>query len=484
MNTDNPQIAISQRVAKNTAALSLTQVARTGFNVIISLVVARHLGVVGLGKYAVLAAYLQIFQVLTTVGVPRLIIREMARQQDDGPSWFRRTLVSQMLGAIGSGVVLVMVANLLNHPADTRQALGIITLSLLPYAFSSAAESAFHAKERMGFIAIAQIGARMVQTVASVLALLAGHGIIALAWTIVVGQCLIAIIEIGVTKRMDIWSDFRVEWRQTAFLFRESFHFFLISLSVVVFTRLDVLILSQMVGEEAVGLYNAAYLIVRVVNFLSVSYSSAAYPALSRLFAKAQADFETFLSKSLLFGTILTLLIAILLAVAAEPIIGLLYAGEEYALAVLLLRVEVPFIIIFMWNALLANGLMASNLESRSVIVSGVKLAAGLVYYLALTSRFQTTGTAAAQLQCWQALPERFRTFFFTRQVYALDVTSLVAKPLAIGAIMVVALWVARRVPWPGLVAGGVILYVSLLVAFRMFSREDLGLFWQMVWPV
>lgn len=457
--------------------------ARIGFNAILSLVVAHRLGAEGLGKYAVLTAYVQIFQVITMMGVPRLVIREMARQPNERRSWFQRTVVNQMTGAGGSAIILILVANLLGHPADTTRALEIVALSLFPFAISSALESTFQAREQMGFIALAQIGARGVQISTSVLALLTGYGIVALAWMVVIGQCLVAAIEIGLARWMGLWRDFRVDLNKAVILFRQSSDFFLLSLFVVVFSRLDVLILSQIVGEKATGLYNAAYLIVQVVNFLSAGYSNAIYPVLSRLFMEAQSRFETLLRKSLLFGTTITLLIAILLATAAELVIRLVYRGEEYTTSVLLLRIVVPFVIIFLWNALLSTGLMAGNLQRRSVIISGSKLGAGLIYYLTLTTLLGATGTALATVLAGFT-GAVLNYYFLNKEVCSLDLTTLVAKPLTVGAILIVVLWMARGLAWPGLIVGGIFFYVSLLMVFRIFSREDLRLFWRVVWPL
>ncbi len=483
MNIDERKEKILQRLAKNAAALSLTQIARVGFNTILSLLIARQLGAEGFGKYGVLIAYLHIFQVLAMMGMPRLVVREMARRPHEGRDWFHRTVVNQVLGAGGSAVILILVASLLNHPADTTQSLVIGVLSLFPFALSSAAESAFRAREQMGLIALAQIGSVGVQTVGSILVLLAGQGIVALAWMIVLGQLVVAVVEVGITRRMKLWQGFRVDLRGAIRLLRQSFDFFLASFSVVVFSRLDVLVLSQMVGERAVGVYNAAYLIVRVINFISVSYSDAVYPVLSRLFDEAHARFEALLCKSILFGTTITLLIAILLATAAEPIVALLYRNKEYGVSVSLLYIEASLVVILMWNALLSKALMASNLQRYSVVVAGVKLGAAGIYYVLLTGWLGTMGTAVATvLAAFTGTVLNY--YFLNKKVCSLDWAALVAKPLAIGAILVVILWMARGLAWPGLVVGGTVLYASLLVVFHVFSRDDIRLFRQMIWPL
>ena len=470
------------RLLRNTAALSATQMARVGVNALLSLLVARQLGAEGLGKYAVVIAYLNIFQVVAVTGVPRLTIREMARQPARGGLWFQRMVVNQLMGAGVSAVLLMAAANLLNHPPDTTLALGVIALSLLPFALSSAAESAFQARERMEIIPLAQMGAGTVQVVGSRLLLLAGRGVVALAWMVVGGQVVAAAIEMVIAGRMGLWRDFHLALGEAVGLFRRSFDFFLLSLSVVLFSRLDVLILSQMAGERAVGLYNAAYLVVRVINFLSISYSHALYPVMSRLFSRAQGRFEALLRRSLRFGLAATLLVSVLLAAAAGPIIGLLYGKGGYAASVPLLRIEAPFAIIFLWNALLSSGLMASNRQRRSVIVSGVKLGAALVYYPVLTAWLGVMGAAIATVLAGLT-GAMLNTYFIHREVCPLRLVDLVGRPLLAGMVVGAGLWLSRGLAWPGRILGGVLLYGALLILLRILTAEDLLLLRRAIRP-
>lgn len=472
---DKADQRLVQRLVGNTAALSATQVVRVGFNTLLSLLIARQLGAGGFGKYGILMAYLHIFHVLAMAGVPRLAIRRMAREADNQPDWFRRAVVSQGMTSAGSAVILVLLANLLNHPPDTTRALEVAAVSLLPFALVSAAEIAFRAREEMGLITLTETAATGVQALGSVVVLLTGGEIVALAWMVLLGQVAGAVTALVLSARRMLWESFFLDFRGAMRLCRQSLDFFFVSSSVALYSKLDVLLLAQIVSEEAVGLYNAAYLIVRVVNFVSVSYSDATYPVLSRLFSGAGARFEALLQKSILFGTTISLLVAVLLAAVAEPVIGLLYQDPEYAVSALLLRILAPFVVIFIWNALLSSGLMAGNLQHRSVVVSGVKLGLGLILYLTLTPWLGMQGTAIATVVAGLT-GTALNYLFVSRELHPLDLAAVVGRPLLAGAGLIAALWLARSVPWPGLVAGGSLLYITLLIVFRVFSKEDFRL--------
>ncbi len=472
-----------QRLAGNTAALSATQAIRVGFNALLSVVIARQLGAAGFGKYGILMAYLHIFHVTAMAGVPRLAIRRMAREVDDQLDWFHQAVVSQAMTSAGSAVVLTLLAHLLNHPPDTARALQIVALSLLPFALKSAAEIAFRAREEMGLTTLMETAAAGVQALGSIVVLLIGGEIVALAWMVLLGQVAGAITAFVLSARRRLWEDFSVDVRGAIRLCRQSLDFFFVSSSVALYSKLDVLLLAQMVSEEAVGLYNAAYLIVRVVNFVSVSYSDAAYPVLSRLFRRARGQFEALLQKSILLGTVVMLLVAVLLGAVAEPIIGLLYQDPEYADSALLLRILAPFVVIFIWNALLSSGLMAGDLQHRSVIVSGAKLGLGLVLYFTLTPWLGVRGTAIATVMAGLT-GTALNYFFLSRELHPLKLRTVVGKPLMAGAVLMVALRSARSIPWPGLIAGGTLLYLSLLVGFRILSKEDIRLLGEALKPL
>ena len=433
---------------------------------------ARRLGVEGLGKYTVLLAYVNIFNILAVAGIPRLVIREMTRQPQRRIIWFQRTVVSQVLGACVSALLMVIVSQRLHHPPTTALAVQVAALSLFPFALSSAAESVLQSLEKMNVIAMIQTAAIIVQLAGSIFVLFAVEGIVALAWVIVGTQILVALVESGLMHRIGLWQSFHVDWRGVFHLFRQSFDFFLLSLSVVVFSRLDVLVLSQIGGEAVTGLYNAAYLVIRVVNFISAGYSQAVYPVMSRLFNRDRHTFEQLMVKSLFVGTAWTLLAAVITGVMAENIINILYRNQEYAISVFVLRLETPFIVIFMWNAMLSNGLMSGNRQRRSATVAGIKLLIGLFYYVILTIWFGLTGTAVATILAG-ATGTFMNYYFFHREVNPLPFAPLVAKAGVIGGVVFFVVWLLRKEVWTVQLLAGISICAGLLWLLQLFAKDD-----------
>jgi len=307
-----------------------------------------------------------------------------------------------------------------------------------------------------------------------VVVLLAGEGIVALAGMLVAGHIMAVLIEVWAVKSTGIWYHFRVDIAKTAYLAYASSAFFVQSVMAVVFSKIGTLILAQMAGEEAAGLYSAAYLIIHVVNFLSISYSRAVYPVLARLFRERVEQFRKVLRRSALLGLLITLLVAIQINIVAGPIIRLLY-GESYVASIPILRIMAFFTVIFLWNALLSNGLLVSDLQQRSVIVSSVKLGVSLICYPLLIAWFGSVGMALGTLIAG-IIGAALNYYFLSREVCSLDLLNLLIKPLFIGLLTVGGLRLAKGagVPWPGLMTGGVLLYLALLSILQVITKDDI----------
>ncbi len=441
------------------------------------------MGVEDFGKYGVLTAYFGVFYVLAVMGAPRYVVREMARARtiagdyDIGRQqrWFHITLLNQLIGGILAVIVMLCVAHLLNHPSDTRQALLLSSLSLIPAAISSAMEIALQAVEKMDHIAVTHIVAGGIQLIGSLTALWLGHGLWMLAWMMVIWQVTIALMQIVITLRLGFWNRFHWYGRESLILFRDSFEFFILSLSAIVFSRLDVLILSQVAGEAAVGVYNAAYLVVRGINFIAASYGQAIYPTLSHCYRQSRAQFEKLIFKSLLWGMVGMLLVALALSIYAEQIIQLLYAQDAYSLAARVLAIEAIFVAIFFWNSVLSRGLMAGDMQSRSVVVSTIKLVIALGYYSIFTNWWGVTGAAIATVTA--ALTGTALNYYFVNKyVYRLDIVTLLIKPLMVAVVSGGIWFLLLNLGCPFAVVVGLGVYIGLAWSLHLVSDEDIML--------
>jgi O-antigen/teichoic acid export membrane protein len=172
------------------------------------------------------------------------------------------------LGIGGAGPEIVATAALLG-------------VGLLPGAISGAGTAIFNAHERMVFPAAMQLVSAVLTTVVGSAALLAGYGIVALAWVSLGVNVVTAALFWMASART--YFPLRVALapsRQWA-LARETLPLMLNSLLNNVFFRVDITVL-QAQGSAVVGNYANAYKVIDAAGAVPSSFVLALFPVLSR----------------------------------------------------------------------------------------------------------------------------------------------------------------------------------------------------------
>lgn len=177
--------------------------------------------------------------------------------------------------------------------------------------------------------------------------------------------------------------------------FRPIINLFLLSVSTLIYFNLDNLMIGFIKDDVAVGYYNPALRIQRMLMGLVLSLGTVLFPRLSNL---ADNDRQQFLNLGRQgFNATLGLSLPILFGVFAlgQPLI-LLFAGAKFEPSILTLYLLAPVIVMGTCSNLIAKMLISQNKEKVVLIATS----AGAIVNLALNALFITLfsqfGAAAA----------------------------------------------------------------------------------------
>ncbi|OUC09823.1 hypothetical protein RY27_00510, partial [Litorilinea aerophila] len=141
-----------RRVLVNTGALTSSSLWRIALSFVLQVLIARGLGVAALGQYTVAMAYLNVSQVISELGLPVLLVRDLAQMPTRRRAYFRTALWVQMASALLTWGGLVLLTLVLPFSASTRPALWLVGASLPFFAVTSVCETLFQAGERMELV--------------------------------------------------------------------------------------------------------------------------------------------------------------------------------------------------------------------------------------------------------------------------------------------------------------------------------------------
>jgi O-antigen/teichoic acid export membrane protein len=453
----------TRRVAKNTAAMSLSTAIRIFLGFAFTLYIGRTLGASWLGKFAILLAFLNIFQILAAFGIPPLVTREVARDRENTTRYFYNALLAQVMLGLGAGLLMIATAWFLGYPADTTLMLVAASLSVPLFAIAAAAGSILNAHERMEYQAIIEAVTSVLQMLALISVPLQQTGVVALAAIKVGGMAVSTSLYLFFLARLRVVGrpafDLRLAWH----LVRRALDLVLLALFDAFLFRVDILVLSKILDEASVGIYNAAQQLVKVAALLAMAYGEAIYPTLSRLHQTAPRFFLAAIRKSLQYGSMLLL---------AGQLIAFMYGSRGYEGSVLILQLLAWYMPAQFGYVVFSKALIASDQQHRARQVALSMVIAGLVYQLVFTVWLGAAGAAIGSVLTYVtgALLTRF---FVARSVGSFRASVVFGKPVLAVAGMGVVVWLVHRQPLFVGVGVGVVCYATLLFLLRAFARED-----------
>ena len=416
-----------QKILTNTVWLFADRILRMGFGLVVGVWVARYLGPEQFGLFSYVLAFVALFGVFATLGLDDIVVRDIVRNPSDKDEILGATFSLKLLGGL-VGILLTTAGILLLRPNDrlTHSMVAIIASGLIFQSFDTISFW-FQSQVQIKYVVYAKNGAFILIALAKVGLILSHASLIAFAWAALAEIILGAV---GLTLAYGANGHIVRAWRgsiaRARSLLTDSWPLILAGLAIVVYMKIDQIMLGEMLGNQAVGLYSAATRISEIWYFIPVAIVSSASPSIVE--AKAISDSLYYQKVDKLFRLMAVLAFSIVIPMTffSGHIIDLLY-GPEFAGAGSVLAIHIwAAVFVFLGVAqgpwTVNEGLMKLSLQ-RTVIGA----VANVVLNLLLIPRIGVVGAAISTLIA-QALSSCILNRFDrrTRRIFTLQMRALV----------------------------------------------------------
>jgi len=312
-------------------------------SVIFSVYAARQLGVDSFGRFSFILSLVTYFLVFSGAELQNLLVRDVAKDKERSLEILTSAITFKLIISVFSIILIVLLGKLIGKDYLLLP-LAIYALSLIPASFYDAFDAVFRAWEKMEYIAIASLAYAILRTGMGVFLIYQGRGL---------NEIFIALLAAEAFKALVIYlfHQYRIksfEWkfnpRTLSYLFRESRILILIKGGLgLVYYRADIIILSALIGDWAVGQFSVSVNLCGLFSMASVVVLGAILPVASRWYKEDIQKMHRLLRLTFIFTVIGFTPVIIGFTVFSQQIIGLFY-GKEY-----LVSAEVLPIII--WSA-------------------------------------------------------------------------------------------------------------------------------------
>ncbi len=471
-------LGLTRTLAKNSLAPMVLNLFNRAIDFVFAAFYLRLLGPGDAGGYATAITIASLYEIVANWGLNTLIIREVSQDRSQASRYlFNTSLLRVGTGLVAALPIGVYVGYRALSPtpldAPTQIAIGLLMLGMIFSGMGQGLSGLFYAFEEAETPAAIATVTTILRVGFGVAVLLLGWGFVGLAGVSIVVNVLTLVILAGLAlRRFPLTGPWRVEADLQRQMLSASYPLMLNHLLATIYFFLDVPLLQQFKGDEAVGWYDSAYKYVKAFNIIPSFFTIALFPVISRQVRESprEARFSFRLSVRLL--VLVAVPLAALTTLLADVLIGILGGGAflpDGAIALRFLIWSIPFGWI---NSVTNYVLIALGQERRLTWAFIVGVAFNLITNLIFIPLYSYQAAAITTILSEIILLAAF-ALILSRRMPDVRWGQMLWKPVVAGALMGGAIWLGNLAAvWVGLAAG---LFVYPVAVWRLgvFSGQE-----------
>lgn len=322
-----------RRVLGNASWLYADRLLRMAVGLFVGVWLARYLGPAVFGQYSYAYTLAALFGAVATLGLDRIVVRELVNMPEAKHEWLGSALALRLFGGVLAGSAMV-VSVILLRPEDTLTQILVAVLATGLVVQSLDVLDLWFQSQLQGRLSVLAKGAAFViATAAKIMLILAGAPVLAFVIVGVVELLLGgAALAVAYALSGQTFARWRVSATRAAKLMKPALPLLFSGIAISVYMKIDQIMLGQMLGDEAVGVYSAAVRLSEATYFIPAVMVSSILPAIHVSRASNRDLFLERMQRFFDLMTVISLTVALPISLLSSLLIEFLY-GPAYAAA-------------------------------------------------------------------------------------------------------------------------------------------------------
>jgi polysaccharide transporter, PST family len=369
-----------------------------GLGVFIVIWIARYLGPGEFGIYNYAIALVAIFTAFASLGLDNIIVREIVRNPSKKNEILGTGFVLKFTASlITVGIISLIIFSIRPDDALTRTMVVILAGTMIFQSFD-VIDFWFQSQVQSKYTVISKNAAFLIISGVHIGLILSGAPLVAFAWSRLGEIFLFAVFLIFFFYYTgSLPGNLQVNIDRAKDLIRNSWPLVLSGIMIMLYMRIDQVMLGEMIGVNSVGIYAAAIRLTEVWYFIPMAILISVFPTILETKSRDEKLYYRRLQRMYSLFTWMAITIAIIVTFIANPVIRILY-GTDYSAASSVLIITI-WAGVFVFQGL-ARGkwLIAENLQNYSYWFTGLGVIFNIILNLILIPKYHALGAAVATL--------------------------------------------------------------------------------------
>jgi len=416
-----------RRYSANTAWLFAEQILRMIAGFLVGVWVARYLGPEKFGIFSYSLAFVSLFGGIAKLGLDGIVVRDLVKEPEKREIYLGTSFWLKLVGGIITFSIIIIVLifqsvlkyfpSLIHNPKSIIQNLILTHLSLLTsYLFTSTnlyiliiafgiifqsfevIDFYYQATVQAKYISIRKMIQLFLSSIIKIILVLVKADLIWFVLVTLLDAISLAIFSWWIYRSQGLPNFIKYFERNTAKrLLKDSWPFIWVAISVVIYERIDQVMLKNMINDYSVGIYSAAVKITGVFTSLSPIFAYSFFPALVNSKKESNKKFEKRLIYLYSFAFWFTLLSSLIVWKFSKEIVIIIY-GNKFIETHVVLSIYIFTIIFAYMGGISSRFYIIENVQNLFAVNLTISAIMNIFLNLLLIPKFGLNGAAIASL--------------------------------------------------------------------------------------
>ncbi len=437
-------------------------------------IVAGVLGPERLGTYVFALSFAAFFSIVLDLGFVPMAIRIFSQDEKNQKKNFGIFFAIRIIMAFFSLAVLWIFALIIGYDSEILTLLGITSAIMVMDAFTAFFYTIFRARQKIIYESIGTVIFQIIVLVFGLIVISKTNNLMFLLMVIGIGslwhflysgfllikKMRIPIVPIYSKDEIKIW-------------IIRAIPFFMTAGFIKAYNTIDSILLKNISGDEAVGLYAIPAKIVFTFPFVALAVTAVIYPAMSNYAINSKERLQSIFERTYQFLFAVSAPICVGIFLLSEPIILRIWPEFKDSIpalkvliwAVVFLYIEYPF----------GSLLNATGNEKRNTINRGLQLFVFIIFNLILIPKYSFMGAVYSALLC--SILIVFLGWLKARKIIEIMGQKMILATMKIFiASIIMGVFVnfsIKEYSFLVVIPVAAILYAFILIILKLYGEED-----------
>ncbi len=459
-------------IFKNVSWVMISQVIACAYGFIWTVLLARYLGVRDYGILGFATSLVGIILVTMDLGMNSYAVRHIATDNSSAPKFLGNILPLKLLLSIGTFLLLYCILILMKCDETTFIITLLFFIEGIFISLSNSLIGAFQAFEKVKYQGIESILLNTILLILILISIFLDLGLYGVVMSYILAN-IIGFIYLSFALAKHITTPkFELDKSFCKNLIYFGLPFAMTGILYSIYYSIDVVMLTQLVGNYATGIYNATYKLIGVLTLFYTVYNAVIYPVMSKFFKNNKKLLVISYEKTIKYLMLIMIPISISTMFYSLDIIQLIY-GHEYDAASTVLSILIWTVCLLFVNGAGNTLLTASHKEVTVTKIYSIAAIFNFILNLLLIPYLSYIGAAITTLLSDMLI--------FIIQKYVIH--KIGQKPntklyldllkIIIGSIVLgIALYLLNLNMWVAIPVG-ITIYLISLYLLKVFDEDD-----------